>query len=210
MTDPHISPAYRIETERLVIRCWNPQDALLLQSAVQANIEHLRPWMPWVNAEPESLETKIERLRKFRAAFDRDENYTYAIFNREETQVLGGTGLHPRVGAEALEIGYWIHKDYIGRGLASETAAALTRVAFELHQVRRVEIHCNPENVRSAAVPHKLGFTHEGTLRERFPFSDTYWTDTMIWSLFAGQYPLTPCAEAQLAAFDAAGRRLLK
>ena len=167
MPENFFSPAYRIETERLVIRCWNPQDAPSLQAAVQVNIEHLRPFMPWVNSEPEALETKIERLRGFRAAFDRDENYTYAIFDREDRRVLGGTGLHPRVGAGAIEIGYWIHKDFIGQGLASETAAALTKVAFEIHQLRRVEIHCAPENVRSAAVPCKLGFTHEATLRER-------------------------------------------
>lgn len=210
MPENFFSPAYRIETERLVIRCWNPQDAPLLQAAAQVNIEHLRPFMPWVNSEPEALETKIERLRGFRAAFDRDENYTYAIFDREDRRVLGGTGLHPRVGAGAIEIGYWIHKDFIGQGLASETAAALTKVAFEIHQLRRVEIHCAPENVRSAAVPRKLGFTHEATLRERFPYSPVTWTDTMIWSLFADDYPQTPCAQAYLKAYDMAGRLMLE
>ena len=55
--------------------------------------------------------------------------------------------------------------DHINQGLAPETAAALTKVAFEVNEVNRVEIQCDPNNMRSAAVPRKLGFVHEATLR---------------------------------------------
>jgi RimJ/RimL family protein N-acetyltransferase len=210
MPDPFFSPAYRIETERLVIRCWSPADAPLLAAAMSPeNVEHLRPWMPWVNSEPEALEIKIARLRLFRAGFDRDENYVYGIFNKAENRVLGGTGLHPRIGAKAVEIGYWLHKDVVRQGLATETAAALTKAAFEIHKYRRVEIHCDPANQPSAKVAQKLGYTYEATLRERFEFSDTDWKDSMIWTLFADQYPASPSARIPIQAYDAAGRRLL-
>jgi len=63
MSHTYLGPAYRIESERLVIRCYNPRDALYLQKAVQESVEHLRPWMPWVKDEPEELKVKIERLR---------------------------------------------------------------------------------------------------------------------------------------------------
>jgi len=46
MTHTYLGPAYRIESERLVIRCYNPKDALLLQKSVQESVEHLRPWLP--------------------------------------------------------------------------------------------------------------------------------------------------------------------
>mgnify|MGYP006158626091 CR=1 FL=1 len=36
-----------------------------------------------------------------------------------------------------------------------------------LPQIDRVEIHCDPANVRSASVPRKLGFRHEATLHRR-------------------------------------------
>jgi RimJ/RimL family protein N-acetyltransferase len=93
-------------------------------------------------------------------------------------------------------------------GLATEVAAALTRVAFELDRVRRVEIHCQPENVRSAAVPRKLGYTYEGTLRKRAAFLDRM-LDMTIWTLFAEDYPKTPSAHAELEAFDVIGRKIL-
>ena len=52
---------FRIETERLVIRCWEPEDAAGAKRVIDANIEHLLPWMPWVAHEPEPLQQKTER-----------------------------------------------------------------------------------------------------------------------------------------------------
>lgn len=202
-------PAYRIVTPRLVLRCWHPADAQAMQTAIRESLEHLKPWMTWAHNEAhESLQDKIERLRQFRARFDRGEDFIFGIFNPDETRVLGGCGLHRRVGPHALEIGYWLHADYINRGLITEAAAALTRVAFEIENVARVEIHCEPANVRSAAVPRKLGYTHEATLKKRILISDS-WRDVMIWTLFREDFPTSPAAQAALQAYDAAERRII-
>lgn len=201
--------AYRIETPRTVIRCWNPEDAPLLKAAVDASRDHLRPWVPWVNRESQSIDEQVELLRRFRGQFDLDQDFIYGILNQNETQVLGGTGLHTRVGEGAREIGYWIHVDYINQGYATEVVTALTRVAFEIDKVNRVEIHCDPDNVRSAAVPNKIGFIHEATLRNRLLNSDSKPRDTMIWTLFADEYSDSLPADAEIKAFDALGRRIL-
>lgn len=199
-------PAYRILTPRLCLRCWSPADAPALREAIAASMEHLRPWMPWIAQEPMALDDKIAQLRMFRARFDGDDDYIYGIWDRDETRVLGGTGLHPRVGEGALEIGYWIRADRTGEGLVTEAAAALVRVAFGVHRVPRVEIHCAPDNLASARVPEKLGFAHEATLRARNRRMDGSPRDTMIWSLFRLDGPALP--EFPLEAFDAAGRPL--
>jgi RimJ/RimL family protein N-acetyltransferase len=199
-------PAYRIHTPRLVIRCWNPVDAPLLKTAIDESVDHLRPWMPWAYNEPEDLQKKIDRLRSFRGKFDLGQDFVYGIFNKDETRVLGGTGLHTRIGEGAREIGYWIHKDYTNQGLATEVSAALTKVAFEIDGVERVEIHCDAENVRSAAVPRKLGYTHDATLRKRVRAHDGTLRDAMIWSLLRQDYPSSPAAAVQIEAFDAIGR----
>jgi RimJ/RimL family protein N-acetyltransferase len=209
MSTTGCGPAYRIHTRRLVLRCWHPMDAPLLKAAIDANLEHLRPWLPWAQYEPEDLQTKIERLRQWRGAFDLGQDFAYGIFNRQETQVLGSSGLHTRVGPEAREIGYWVHQDRINQGLATEAAAALTRVGFAIDKVARIEIHCGPDNIRSQAVPRKLGFRHEATLRQRARTSDGKPRDTMIWTLLADEYPNTPAATAEIEAFDVMGRWLL-
>ena len=208
-TIPIIGPVYRIVTARTVIRCWQPADAALLKEAIDASLDHLQPWMPWAHHEPTDLDAKIATMRTFRGRFDLGQDFVYGIFNRDETLVLGGTGLHTRLGKDAREIGYWIRADAINRGLATEISAALTRVAFEIDRVRRVEIHCDPANVRSAAVPAKLGFSHEATLRRRVDRGGDSPGDAMIWTIFAEDYPASPAAAAEIVAFDAVGRVIL-
>ena len=63
--------------------------------------------------------------------------------------------------------------------------------------------------MRSAAVPRKLGYLHEATLRERQRAPDGRPWDTMIWTLLAAEYPRSPAAAAEIEAFDALGRRIL-
>ncbi len=209
MSDTVINgPAYRVFTRRLLLRCWQPADAPLLKAAVDASLDHLLPWMPWAKYEPTDLQAKIERLRRFRGAFDLGDDFVYGVFDRQETRVLGGSGLHTRLGEKAREIGYWIHVDAVGQGFATELSAALTKVAFEIDHVERVEIHCDPRNLRSAAVPRKLGYTLDATLRQRLRDTNGNPRDVMIWSLLAAEYPHSPSAAAEIEAYDAAGRRI--
>jgi len=201
---------YRVETERLVLRCYDLEDAPLLKDAVDRSLEHLRPWMPWTPDEPEPLDEVYERLRSFRAQYDRDENWVMGVFARDESRCLGGTGLHPsKEGDEGREIGYWIAADAVGQGYATELAAALTRVAFEVLHLDRVVIRVDPANVRSDRVPAKLGFTKEATLRRRLlskQGSDL--RDANIWTMFRSELAGSPAAQYAYVAYDALGREL--
>ncbi|NVM45422.1 MAG: GNAT family N-acetyltransferase [Candidatus Lokiarchaeota archaeon] len=210
MTHTYLGPAYRIKTERLVIRCYDPKDAPLLQKSIQESVEHLRPWLPWVKTEPEELKVKIERLRMFRAKFDLSENYVYGVFDPGETELIGGTGLHPRVGSNAFEIGYWVNVNHISKGYATEFCAALTKVAFEIENVNRVEIHCDPDNIRSVAIPKKLGYKYEATLRGRTETIDGEPSDSMIWSIIREEYLKSPAIKAKIVAYDAIGSVILQ
>jgi RimJ/RimL family protein N-acetyltransferase len=202
------NPVYRIETKRLVIRCWQPGDAGMLQEAAAASREHILPFLPWAADEPQTLDEKVALTRRFRGKFDLGQDYVYGIFNQDEGYVVGGTGLHTRLSGNALEIGYWVHRDFMRQGFVTESTAALTKVAFEVYHVDRMEIHCAVENVASAAVPRKLGYVHEATRRGLgHAFGNT--TDSMIWTLFANEYPGTPSASAEIKAFDALGRPML-
>jgi RimJ/RimL family protein N-acetyltransferase len=209
MSDTNISnPAYRIETARLVVRCYSPADTQLLADSVSQSVEHLKPWMPWAHAEPEPFEVKEARVKRFRGMFDLQQEYIYGIFDRKETRLLGGTGFHTRIGEEQLEIGYWLHKDFINQGLVTESTAALIKVAFEVIHIHRIEIHCDPRNLASASIPRKLGFSHEGTLRSKMRFLD-HWIDSMIWGLVEDEYPGSPASHADIRVYDARGNRLL-
>ena len=202
---------YRIETERLVLRCWEPRDAPLLKEAVDASLEHLRSWMPWAADEPQSLDEKVDLLRRFRSRFDAGEDFVMGVFPADESRVLGGTGLHPRTGIGALEIGYWIRADATGRGYATELSAALTRVGFEACGAERMEIHVDPRNEASCRVPRRLGYVEEATLRQRLPprSPGEPRADETFFTLLREEYDASDLPATPLTAYDAAGRPVL-
>jgi RimJ/RimL family protein N-acetyltransferase len=201
---------YRIEIEDgPVIRCWDPRDAPLLKEAIDSSLEHLRAWMPWVHDEPQSLEEKAALLRQFRGGFDLGQDFVFGIFSADESEVLGGTGLHTRVGDGAFEIGYWVRASRVGRGIATAAAAALTKVGIELGGADRIEIHVDPENEASCRIPRKLGYVEEGILRGRLPSSaGVPRRDAIVFSLLAEDLAASPAARVRLTAFDCRGLRV--
>lgn len=203
------TPPYRILTDRLCIRCWEPRDAPLLKTALDASLDHLRPWLPWAHDEPQPLEAKVELLRRFRGSFDLGTDYVYGVFDRAETEVVGGSGLHTRVGPAAFEIGYWVSAGHARRGYATEAAAALTRVAFAIAGADRVEIRVDPANVASLAIPRRLGFAEEAMLGRRLdPVGGGPRRDVVVFTLFADDARGTPASGLPVEAFDAAGAAL--
>jgi RimJ/RimL family protein N-acetyltransferase len=198
---------YRIEVEGgPVVRCWDPRDAPLLKNAVDSSLEHLREWMPWAHHEPQELDAKAALLRTFRGNFDLGQDFIYGIFSADETRVLGGTGLHTRVGDGAFEIGYWVRADAVRQGIATAVAGALTRVGIELAGADRIEIHVDVENEVSSRVPRRLGYREEGVLRRRLPTHDgSPQRDALIFSLFAEELAGSPAADVVYGAFDCRG-----
>ncbi|MFB7614684.1 GNAT family N-acetyltransferase [Kitasatospora sp. NPDC056181] len=132
--------------------------AAALNAAVRANLEHLRPWLEWAAEAPSPTQT-AEVTRAGVAAWDAGTDYIYLVgLDARPGSVIGSFGLHGRIGPGALEIGYWVDADHVGRGIATAAAEALTGAALALPGVGRVEIHCDQANAASAAVPRKLGY----------------------------------------------------
>jgi ribosomal-protein-serine acetyltransferase len=140
----------------LVIRPYRNEDAAALVQSVTESIEHLRPWMPWIAHEPQSVDDRRAFIAESNANWAGGGDMGFGIFIGEK--VVGGCGLHRRVGPTGLEIGYWVHVDHVGRGIATTAAGALTSAAFTLPPIAYVEIHHDKANVASGRVPEKLGF----------------------------------------------------
>jgi RimJ/RimL family protein N-acetyltransferase len=203
-----LAKTYRIETERLVIRCYQPGDAHMMHAAITGSIEHLRPWVPWARQEPKELEWMVGFIRMFRGQFDLGQDAVYGIFDKTETEQIGGTGLHNRIGKDAREIGYWINVRHANKGYATEAVQALIRVAFDIEQMQRLEIRCDPGNVFSRRIPLRLGFRHEMTLRSNSTDGDGRLVDLMVWALSRREYDLFEADDIPLRAYDFMGKEL--
>jgi RimJ/RimL family protein N-acetyltransferase len=131
-------------------------------NAVTDSYKHLEPWMPWIKFEPQSVIQREELITTWNESWEQRTEFVMGIFSGD--QVVGGTGLHLRGAVNTVEIGYWVHVDYIGKGIATQVAGALTETAFALWaEIDTVEIHHDQANEASAAVPRRLNFEHVET-----------------------------------------------
>lgn len=174
--------AAEIRTERLLLRPWRVADAALLKGAIDRNLAYLRKWMAWAMDEPSPLGVIEARILTFEQNFAAGAESIYAIFSADESLVLGGTGLHPRIEG-GVEIGYWLDRRQQANGFATEAARALTAEAFRHPHIDCVQIRCDPRNAPSAAVPNRLGFVHRETLLGTDTAPDGRLRDTMVWEL---------------------------
>ena len=203
------TPAYKLITKRLLIRCYEPQDAYLLKNAIDESLDHFLPWLPWAENEPEEINKKIQRLRRFRADFDLDKNYVYGIFPPDESILIGTIANKKTIGKKAREIGYWINKRCINNGYATEATSAITKVAFEVDEVERVEIHCANKNKKSSAIPKKLRFKREAIIRRNDKEENGDRKKDEIWIMFKEDYIRSDLINYQVDAFDAIGDKIL-
>lgn len=154
---PGVAPPEWIETDGLVIRRWTPEDLQPSFDAITASYEHLHAWMAWL-PEPRTMEQQRDWMDRQYGSWPGETGCNYGIFDAADGALLGVIGLHDRIGPGALEIGYWCHVAHTGKGVITRAARELTRIVLGLDGIERVEIHCDEANVRSAAVPRRLGY----------------------------------------------------
>ncbi len=145
---------------RLELRRWRVSDMPALRGAIQASLEHLRPWMSWIAFEPQSDRDREALIRTWEDDWIAGREVVFGAYLRDE--VVGGCGFHRRSGPNTLEIGYWVHADHLRQGYATEMARSLTSAAFAVPGIERVEIHHDKANTRSRSVVEALGYHHEG------------------------------------------------
>jgi RimJ/RimL family protein N-acetyltransferase len=153
----------RIETERLVLRVYEPTEL----DALHALRDH-EPAVRWLYDDPSTLEDSRARLARriglTRFALTGD-GIGFAV-DRDGVVVgdasLALTSAEHRQG----ELGYIVHPDHQGHGYATEAAAAVLDLAFDVFGLHRVVGRTEPRNVASARVLERLGMRREGLLVE--------------------------------------------
>jgi hypothetical protein len=98
--------------------------------AVRVSLSNLSPWMPWVTEAAADPVAQRARAREAELYWDQGSDYSYVLRHSETGAILGMFGLHRRVGPTAIEVGYWLHPGYLGRGYATRSVGVLTEVAL--------------------------------------------------------------------------------
>jgi len=174
LTDFHV----RVDDET-EIRPVQAQDAEDLFALVTKNHEHLYAWMHWVSQGGITRENIRDFVRRSERAAREQAQYNAVILQNGE--IIGCTGF-PEIdwNDRWAQIGYWLDKERTGKGVITHAVRALTTYAFEALELNRVEIRCAASNRESAAIPIRLGFVHEGTLRKMRLLHNEYVDDLVF------------------------------
>jgi RimJ/RimL family protein N-acetyltransferase len=155
-----------LTTPRLLLRVPRAGDGPVVNAAVVESAAELSPWMPWANPTPQVQDTEVW-CRDAAAKFLRREQIHFSIYAKDDpTSCLGNAGLHHVDWRLPMaEVGYWIRTSQTGNGYATEAVGALVKLAFATMKVNRLQLRCDVQNRRSAAVAERCGFTLEGVMR---------------------------------------------
>lgn len=156
-------PQFQVENE-ILLRPLIEGDAEEIFEVVSANLEHLHTFLHWATADY-TLESAREFIKSAQIDAEENKRQGLGIFLKEK--FIGSIGfVKLNWVSKSTEIGYWIAKDFEGRGIVTKSCRDLINYAFEKLEMNRIEIRCATENVRSCAIAEKLNFKLEGILRQ--------------------------------------------
>ena len=165
------------------LRLLEEVDARELHELIEANRTHLARWLPW--AAGQTFEDTLDFIRGTRTQLTGNDGFQAGIVI--EGAIAGVIGYHAvDWGNRSTRIGYWLNEGQQGKGTMTAAVRLLVDHALTTWQLNRVEIVVATENRRSRAIPERLGFREEGTLRE-YQLVDGRYLDCVSYSMLAAQ-----------------------
>ena len=161
------------------------EDTDIFFALTNKNREELRRWLPWVDVTLTSDDIR-KFLMRCQEQFAVKEAVEFGI--KYDGEWVGSVGFHTvKQAHEWAEIGYWLDADYQGKGVMTESVKALMKYGFEELQLNRIQIRCDSLNIKSKAVPERLGYTLEGVVREDHKHEGTF-SDGLIYGILKREW----------------------
>jgi ribosomal-protein-serine acetyltransferase len=177
------TPTFEL-ADGLRLRALEETDAIELHALIEANRTHLTRWMPW--AARQTFEDTVSFLGATRRQLADNDGLQAALTSG--TAIVGVVGFH---GVDwpnrTTSLGYWLAAAAQGQGAMTRAVGALVDHAIGAWELNRVEIRADVENLRSRAIPERLGFKLEGTLRQAQRFGEGY-RDQLLYATLAQEW----------------------
>ncbi len=173
-----------IETPRLYLREMTPAD-------VTALLKHLGnpEVVQYISMQPITTPEQAEEWLKWMGSFfSAKDGMRWGITLKDSGELIGSAGIHGwNREARYAEIGYDIAQQFWGNGYATEVVTAVAEFGFKHMLLNRIEADVVAGNDASMRVLEKLGFVHEGILRERAYKAGKYY-DLHLFSLLNKEF----------------------
>ena len=174
----------QLVTDRLVLRRMKKTDYHdMFDYAHNPEVTRYLTWEP----HPDSLYT-LRYLAYITTRYRAGDFSDWAVVLKENRRMIGTCGFTTfHYAHNSAEIGYVLHPDYWGRGIAAEAVRAVLREGFLHLNLHRIEARYMEGNARSRRVMEKVGMRFEGMQREAMFVKNTYVT-IGVCAILAGEF----------------------
>jgi len=158
--------------ENISLFLYQEKDAKELFELVDSNRSYFKKWLPWLN-----YNTKIEDTQQFilESKVNYEKGLSLNLGINYQDKIVGSVSFNTiNTTHKNAEIGYMLSQDYTGKGLITKCCKALINYGFENLELNRVTIKCATENIKSRAIPEKLGFKLEGIIEQNERLYDCF------------------------------------
>lgn len=151
--------------ERIRLSTHKLEKASEMFSLIDSERQRLSEFLPWPKFLKQTSDQE-DYIKGSHQAWEECSRFDYSLLLKDLDQFIGGIGVHTlSFENNRCEIGYWISEEFEGKGYISEAVSVLEVHLFEMG-FNRIEIRGDERNKRSAMVPLRLGYKHEGILRQ--------------------------------------------
>ncbi len=164
----------------LEMRLLRSHDAEAVFALVDENRTSLSKYLPWVDGTRGPADSR-DFIEKALVGYKQTQRMAMGMWLAEQLVGVIGFDIKDPFN-ETAEIGYWIGEPHRSKGIVTRCCRVLTRHLFDRWQAHRIEIRCAVNNQTSCAIPERLGFTREATLREAAKIQDEYF-DLIVYGL---------------------------
>jgi ribosomal-protein-serine acetyltransferase len=171
--------------ENIELRTLELSNAQDFFDVIKRNNIHLRQWLGWLDDDKTVSDTE-KYIVESNKRFENKEGLDLGIFY--EDRQIGGIGLFPwDVANKKISIAYWLTEEYQGKGIMTDSLRTVINYIFTEMKLNRIEITVAIGNIKSSAIPKKLGFTFEGIAREGEWLYD-HFVNLEVYSLLAKEW----------------------
>ena len=144
------------------IRKWRPSDAAELAKVLSDKeiLDNLRDGLPYPYTEQDGAAFISAML-----AADERETFAFAVTVQDKAVGSIGVFRQGNVHRRTAELGYYIAKEYRGKGMMTEAVRQICTYVFDNSDILRIYAEPFSYNAASCRVLEKAGFQYEGTLR---------------------------------------------
>jgi ribosomal-protein-serine acetyltransferase len=169
----------------LEIRQFELREAEELFQLIERNREYLRRWLPWVDQTRTAKDSR-DFISRSLAKAGRGEGPDAGVWL--DDALSGAIGCHPIDWSNRnCSIGYWLDEAHQGKGAMTRCTASLLDYLFDDLRLHRAEIRCGTGNLRSCAIPQRLGFRREGVCHES-EWVAGRWLDLVVWAMLEDEW----------------------